>query len=47
MSLSVRNLLELTLRESDNSATDKLIAVAGGAPAVTARLRPWASRAST
>ena len=37
--LSVRNLLELTLRESDNSATDKLMAVAGGPAAVTARMR--------
>lgn len=39
VSLSVRNLLELTLRESDNSATDKLFELAGGGPAVTARLR--------
>ncbi len=37
--LSVRNLLELTLRESDNSATDKLMAAAGGAAAITARMR--------
>lgn len=37
--LSIRNLLELTLRESDNSATDKLMAKAGGAAAVTARMR--------
>ena len=37
--LSVRNLLELTLRESDNSATDKLMAAAGGPAAITARMR--------
>ena len=39
MALSIRNLLELTLRESDNSATDKLMAAAGGPAAITARMR--------
>jgi beta-lactamase class A len=38
-SLSVRNLLELMLLISDNSATDLLLEAAGGAEAVTARLR--------
>lgn len=37
--LSVRNLLELMLRVSDNSATDLLLRLAGGPEAVTARIR--------
>ncbi len=37
--LSVRNLLELMLRVSDNSATDLLLRLAGGPEAVTARMR--------
>jgi beta-lactamase class A len=37
--LSVRNLLELMLRISDNSATDLLLRLAGGPEAVTARLK--------
>jgi beta-lactamase class A len=36
--LSVRNLLELMLLISDNSATDILLRTAGGGPAVNARL---------
>jgi beta-lactamase class A len=39
VALSVRNLLELMLRISDNTATDLLLRVAGGPEAVTARLR--------
>jgi beta-lactamase class A len=39
LALSVRNLLELMLVESDNSATDILFDLAGGDPAVNARLR--------
>lgn len=39
VSLSIRNLLELMLLISDNSATDILLRLAGGAEAVTARLR--------
>ncbi len=38
VSLSVRNLMELMLRISDNSATDILLRTAGGASAVNARL---------
>jgi beta-lactamase class A len=37
--LSVRNLLELMLLLSDNSATDVLLRLAGGPEAVTARMR--------
>ncbi len=37
--LSVRNLLELMLLISDNTATDVLLRLAGGAEAVTARMR--------
>jgi beta-lactamase class A len=37
--LSVRNLLELMLRVSDNSATDLLLRLAGGPEAVTARMK--------
>jgi beta-lactamase class A len=39
VALSVRNLLELMLLISDNSATDVCLRVAGGADAVTARMR--------
>ena len=39
VSLSVHNLLELMLTRSDNTATDVLVAQAGGPPAVTAWLR--------
>lgn len=39
VSLSIRNLLELMLLISDNSATDLLLARAGGGEAVTARMR--------
>ena len=39
VSLSIRNLMELMLRISDNSATDMLLARAGGSEAVTARMR--------
>jgi beta-lactamase class A len=39
VALSVRNLMELMLRISDNSATDVLLRTAGGAPAVNARLQ--------
>lgn len=38
VALSVRNLMELMLRISDNSATDILLRTAGGAAAVNARL---------
>lgn len=37
--LTVRNLMELMLRISDNSATDILLRTAGGGTAVTARMR--------
>ncbi len=37
--LSVRNLMDLMLRISDNSAADLMLRTAGGAQAVTARLR--------
>lgn len=39
LSLSVRNLMELMLLISDNSATDILLREAGGGEAVTARMR--------
>jgi beta-lactamase class A len=39
LSLSVRNLLELMLLISDNSATDVCLRLAGGADAVNARMR--------
>ncbi|KAF1017453.1 MAG: Beta-lactamase SHV-1 [Stenotrophomonas maltophilia] len=39
VSLSVHNLIELMLTQSDNSATDVLVAQAGGPAAVTAWLR--------
>lgn len=39
LALSVRNLMELMLLISDNSATDVLLRTAGGAEAVTARMR--------
>ncbi|MDQ0462663.1 beta-lactamase class A [Caulobacter ginsengisoli] len=39
VSLSVANLLELMLTQSDNSATDVLVAAAGGPAAVTAWVR--------
>jgi beta-lactamase class A len=39
LALSVRNLMELMLLISDNSATDVLLRVAGGAEAVTSRMR--------
>lgn len=39
LALSVRNLMELMLLISDNSATDVLLRVAGGAGAVTSRMR--------
>jgi beta-lactamase class A len=39
VALSVRNLLELMLLVSDNSATDLCIKLAGGPEAVTARIR--------
>lgn len=39
LSLSVRNLMELMLLISDNSATDVLLRTAGGPEAVTARMR--------
>jgi beta-lactamase class A len=39
LSLSVRNLMELMLLISDNSATDVMLRTAGGAEAVTARMR--------
>lgn len=39
VSLSIRNLMELMLLISDNSATDRLLTRAGGSDAVTARMR--------
>ncbi len=39
LSLSVRNLLELMLLISDNSATDVVLRLAGGPKAVTAKMR--------
>jgi beta-lactamase class A len=39
VSLSIRNLMELMLRINDNSATDMLLARAGGSEVVTARMR--------
>ncbi len=39
LALSVRNLMELMLLISDNSATDVMLRTAGGADAVTARMR--------
>jgi len=39
LALSVRNLLELMLLISDNSATDVMLRTAGGPEAVTARMR--------
>ncbi len=39
VSLSIRNLMELMLLISDNSATDRLLTRAGGSEAVTARMR--------
>ncbi|HLG16728.1 MAG TPA: class A beta-lactamase [Blastocatellia bacterium] len=39
VALSVRNLLELMLLVSDNSATDVMLRLAGGPEAVTARMR--------
>ena len=39
LALSVRNLMELMLLISDNSATDVLLRTAGGPEAVTARMR--------
>ena len=39
VSLSVRNLLELMLLISDNSATDMVLRIAGGPEAVTAKMR--------
>ncbi len=39
LALSVRNLIELMLLISDNSATDVMLRTAGGAEAVTARMR--------
>lgn len=39
VSLSVANLMELMLTQSNNTATDKLLALAGGPAAVTAWLR--------
>jgi len=39
VSLSIQNLLELMLTHSDNTATDILMAAAGGAKAVTAWIR--------
>lgn len=39
LALSVRNLMELMLLVSDNSATDVMLRTAGGAEAVTARMR--------
>ncbi|MGA9771804.1 MAG: class A beta-lactamase [Blastocatellia bacterium] len=39
LALSVRNLMELMLLISDNSATDVLLKVAGGAEAVTSRMK--------
>lgn len=39
LALSVRNLMELMLLISDNNATDVMLRTAGGAEAVTARMR--------
>jgi beta-lactamase class A len=39
VALSVANLMELMLTQSNNPATDKILALAGGPPAVTAWLR--------
>ena len=39
VALSIRNLMELMLRISDNSAADVLLRLAGGPDAVTARMR--------
>ena len=39
VALSVANLIEITIVHSDNTAADTLMALAGGAPAVTAWLR--------
>lgn len=39
VSLSIRNLMELMLLISDNSATDALLRIAGGGDSVNARLR--------
>src|SRR6185312_3662454 len=39
LSLSIQNLLELAIVISDNSAADVLLRQAGGASAVTARMR--------
>lgn len=39
LAMSVRNLLELMLLISDNSATDVMLRTAGGAEAVTSRMR--------
>src|SRR4030095_2431672 len=39
LALSVRNLMELMLLISDNSATDVCLRLAGGPEAVTARMR--------
>lgn len=39
ITVTVGRLLELAVRESDNTASDALLRVAGGAKAVTARLR--------
>ena len=39
VALSVRNLLELMMLISDNSATDVCLRLAGGAPAVTSRMQ--------
>jgi len=39
VSLSIRNLMELMLRISDNSATDVLLDVVGGGSVVTSRMR--------
>jgi beta-lactamase class A len=44
VSLSVRNLLELMLVLSDNTATDLLLRLAGGPEAVTARVRAMGIR---
>ena len=39
VALSVANIIELMLTQSNNTATDKALALAGGPPAVTAWLR--------
>src|SRR5262245_19673954 len=41
LTLSVRNLLELTLLVGDNSAADLLLRLAGGPQAVTARMKAF------